>query len=200
MITVKLKHLRISPRKVRLATGLIKGLGVKEAENQLKFLAKRSAAPVLKLLNSAIANALKDQNLSKENLYVSAVKVDGGPSLKRWRARAMGRAASILKRTSHITLTLKERDLSAMAAGETTEKKTPKPEKEAAVAVETEKKEARRPLSGVVERAETKTKSLPREKKFAPKKPYQKDSRAKKRFFSRQTFGNAKKVFRRKSI
>ena len=105
-IIAKLKHLRISPRKVRLVTDLIKGLSVKEAEQQLAFNPRRASRPVLKLLRSAIANAKNNFNLTKEGLYVSNIRVDQGPSLKRWRARAMGKGASILKRTSHILLVL----------------------------------------------------------------------------------------------
>jgi len=193
MITVRLRHLRISPRKVRLTTDLIKGLSEKEAESQLKFLAKRSAKPVLKLLNSAVANALKNQSSSRENLYISGVRVDGGPSLKRWRARAMGRAASILKRTSHITLTLGEKDF---PAAKVSKKETVKQEEKAAP----ERKEAKRPLTQIVGKVETKSKILPRKKSFIPKKPHQDESQSKIKFFSRQTFGNAKKIFRRKSI
>ena len=109
MITAKLKHLKIAPRKVRLAADLIRGMSVIEAQAQLKFLSKRAAHPVLKLLNSALANAEHNFNLSKENLYISKITVDAGPSLKRWLPRAMGRATPILKRTSHITLILEER-------------------------------------------------------------------------------------------
>lgn len=109
MVTAKLKYLRISPRKVRLVANLIKGMDVVEARSQLTFLPKRAASMILKLLNSALANAEHNFNLSKENLYISKIIVDPGPSLKRWLPRAMGRATSILKRTSHITLILDER-------------------------------------------------------------------------------------------
>lgn len=110
-IKAQLKHLRISPRKVRLVVNLIKGLSVESAEKQLKFCSKRAARPILKLLKSAAANAKHNFNLTRKDLYVSKIAVDQGPSLKRWRARAMGRAAPILKRTSHVILFLETREL-----------------------------------------------------------------------------------------
>ena len=94
---------RQSPRKVRLVTDLIKGKGVTEATEQLKFLPKRAAAPVFKLLQSAVANA----GGRAEKLMVSEIRVDAGTTLKRMRPRARGSAARINKRTSHIYLTLK---------------------------------------------------------------------------------------------
>lgn len=109
MIKAKLSNLRISPRKVRLVAGLIRGKMVNEAKNQLVFLTKRSAEPVLKLLNSAIANAKNNEKLNEENLIVSEIFVDGGPVLKRSMPRAFGRAATILKRTSHVTIVLEEK-------------------------------------------------------------------------------------------
>ena len=114
LFKAKLRHLRISPRKVRLIANLIKGLTVRQAEIQLKFSTKRSASSMLKLLKSAIANAENDGKASKENLFVSNVTVDKGPTLKRWRPRAMGRASSIMKRTSHVTLTLDQKGKSTV--------------------------------------------------------------------------------------
>jgi len=99
----QLNYLRISPRKVRLAANLIRGLSVVEAEQQLRFCAKRAAEPVLKLLKSAVANAN-----NAPDLYVSEIKVNAGPTLKRWRARARGVAAMIRKRTSHIIIILEQ--------------------------------------------------------------------------------------------
>lgn len=105
-ISVKLRYLRMSPRKVRLVIDVIRGLTAREAEVRLQFLPKAAAQPVLKLLRSAMANAEHNHKLSVDALRVSHVTVDGGPTLKRFRARAQGRAADIRKRTSHITLTL----------------------------------------------------------------------------------------------
>lgn len=106
--TARLKYLRIAPRKTRLVADMIRGLTVVQAEQQLRFLAKRAASPMEKLLKSAVANAENNAKMVKDNLYISQIIVDEGPTLKRWRARARGSAAEILKRTSHITLTLKE--------------------------------------------------------------------------------------------
>lgn len=105
-VKAQLKYLKIAPRKVRLVANLVKGLSVDEAENQLKFLAKRSAGQILKLLKSAVANAAHNFNLDKNNLYIKKIAVDGGPMSKRWLPRAMGRATPIQKKTSHITLIL----------------------------------------------------------------------------------------------
>lgn len=101
----QLNYLRISPRKVRLAADLIRGLSVIEAEQQLRFCAKRAAEPLLKLLRSAVANAN-----NAPDLYVSEIKVNPGPTLKRWRPRARGMAAMIRKRTSHIIIILEAWD------------------------------------------------------------------------------------------
>lgn len=107
-VTAKLNNLRKAPRKVRLVANLVKGMTVVQAENELKFSVKDSAQPVLKLLRSAIANANHNFHLDKNNLYIAKAVVDNGPNLKRWRPRAFGRAAGILKRTSHITIVLSE--------------------------------------------------------------------------------------------
>lgn len=109
-VRAELNYLRISPRKVRLVSGLIRGLLLKDAEAQLRFLPKRASLPLLKLLKSAAANAEHNFNLEKRGLVVSEIRVDQGPVLKRFRARAFGRAAQILKRTSHITLVLESRE------------------------------------------------------------------------------------------
>ena len=107
-VKASLKYLRISPRKVRLVANLIKNLPVKEAENQLNFLNKRSTEPVLKLLKSAVQNAKHNFNLSEDRLYVAEIRVDEGPALKRWMPRAQGAASPIRKRSSHVSIVLKE--------------------------------------------------------------------------------------------
>lgn len=103
-----LRYLRIAPRKVRLIANLIRGMDVDKAELELKHFARRPAEPLLKLLKSAVANAKHNFQLG-EGLYVKQVLVDEGPPLKRFRARAFGRAAPIKKRTSHISITLDTR-------------------------------------------------------------------------------------------
>ena len=107
-VQAHLRNLRISPRKVRLIADVIRGMNVSNAKIQLEFINKKSSQPVLKLLNSAIANAKHNFNLSEDNLYISKIFVNEGTTLKRWIPRAMGRASSINKRTSHITIALDE--------------------------------------------------------------------------------------------
>jgi large subunit ribosomal protein L22 len=102
------KYIRISPQKVRLVADLVRGKKIQEAESTLLFTRKYASGIIGKVLNSAIANAKQNPNIDDSILYVKAVFVDQGPSLKRWRARAQGRAASIKKRMSHITVILDE--------------------------------------------------------------------------------------------
>lgn len=109
-VKAQLNNLRIAPRKVRLVSELIKGLPVMKAVSQLAFSKKRSALPIMKLVNSAAANASNNFKLDKDYLYVKDIKVDEGPALKRYMPRARGRAALIKKRTSHITLVLGGKD------------------------------------------------------------------------------------------
>lgn len=104
----KLRYARISPRKVRLVTDLIRGKKVSDALNILTFSRKKSAKVLFDLVKSAVANAESTKNMDVDNLFVSSVFVDGGPTMKRFLPRAMGRATAILKRTSHITVVLKE--------------------------------------------------------------------------------------------
>ncbi len=108
-IQVSLKNYRRSARKVREIVPVIKGLTVEEALEQLAFIDKAAAYDLKKLLLSGIATAENDFNLSKENLLLSNVMVQEGKTLKRWRARAYGRAAQILKRTCHILLTIEDK-------------------------------------------------------------------------------------------
>jgi large subunit ribosomal protein L22 len=98
----------MSPRKVRLVVDAIRGMSVTAAETKLTFLPKLAATPVHKLLRSAIANADHNFHLKQEDLYIKTIVADGGPTLKRSRARAFGRAAPIRKRTTHITLVLSD--------------------------------------------------------------------------------------------
>ncbi len=104
-----IKHLRISARKVRLAADFIKGLDVIEAREQLRFSTKSINRPILKLLNSAIANGEKNHEMDKNNLYIKDVIINEGATLKRFQPRAFGRAGTIRKRSSHVTLVLAEK-------------------------------------------------------------------------------------------
>jgi large subunit ribosomal protein L22 len=98
----------MSPQKVRLVVDLVRGKKVEEARQILQFTRKFAAGPVGKVLDSALANAKQNPNIDENILLVKEIFVDQGPSLKRWRARAQGRAAAIKKRTSHITVVLEE--------------------------------------------------------------------------------------------
>jgi len=104
--TAQLNSLRISPRKVRLVTDVIKGLPVERARQELKFSAKDAARPVLKLLESAVANAVHNHHLKPETLVVKHTAVNGGSILYRWMPRAMGRATPLRKRTAHVSMVL----------------------------------------------------------------------------------------------
>lgn len=105
-VTVKLRHLRIAPRKIRLVADIIRGQRVGEAETKLEFTRKKAAKPLRKLLHSAIVSAEHDFQLNKSDLFVSRIFVDEGPKIKRWRPAARGRSLPIQKKTSHITLVL----------------------------------------------------------------------------------------------
>ncbi|MBI4132042.1 MAG: 50S ribosomal protein L22 [Candidatus Sungbacteria bacterium] len=112
-IRSELNHLRMSPRKVRLVADAIRGKRLPEAEATLRFLARRAAGPLAKLLASAAADARQNFQISSPDaLVVSRITVDAGPTLKRSRPRAMGRAFPIRKRTSRIVLVLESRDTS----------------------------------------------------------------------------------------
>jgi large subunit ribosomal protein L22 len=108
--TVKLRHLHITPDKVRLVANLIKRMPANEAEAQLMILPKRAAEPVLKLLKSGIANMVNNRKADIEKLVIESITVDEGPTFKRFLPRSMGRATPLLKRTSHVTIVLKEVD------------------------------------------------------------------------------------------
>ena len=110
MISARLNYLKISPRKVRLAAALLRGLTAKEAEQQLAYLNKKSARPLLKLLRSAIANAKNNFKLKEDNLYIKELKVNEGPALKRWMPKAFGQATPVRKQSSHLTLILVDKN------------------------------------------------------------------------------------------
>ncbi len=104
-----LKYARIAPRKVKIVIDLIRNKPVAEAMGILKNTPKAASELLIKLLNSAIANAENNFGLSADTLYVSEAYANEGPTLKRIRPRAQGRAFRIRKRTSHITLVVKEK-------------------------------------------------------------------------------------------
>lgn len=102
------RYVRISPTKVRLVTRAVGGKKVSEALDVLKFVPKKAALLVSKVIHSAMANAAQNPKIDVDTLYVKKIFVDDGPRLKRWRPRAMGRANRIIKRMSHITVVLDE--------------------------------------------------------------------------------------------
>lgn len=117
------KFVRISPRKVRYVIDLIRSKTVPQAQGILNGSPRRAGEIIQKLLNQAIDAAEKNSQVSAKDLIVSKITADGGPSMKRFRAASMGRASTIVKRTSHIQLEL---DLSRRAAIQATQKKAVK--------------------------------------------------------------------------
>ncbi len=105
-----LRYIRISSQKTRLVIDMIRGMDVSKAKVVLDFTPKKAAKIVKKVLSSAVANAIENHGMKKENLYISKIYVDQGPTLKRMKPRARGRADKIKKRTSHITIYISQRE------------------------------------------------------------------------------------------
>ena len=99
-------YVRVAPRKARLVADQVRGLTVPEARTLLDFSARGAARDIGKLIASAAANAENNHELVAEDMRIAEINVDEGPTLKRWRARARGRAARIEKRTSHVSVAL----------------------------------------------------------------------------------------------
>ena len=108
MATARLRNLRIAPRKARIIADLVRGKDVSTAINTLRFMNKSGSREFFKLIVSAVANAEDKGEVDIDRLVVSKVMVDQGPTLKRWRPRAMGRANRIEKKTSHIFVEVAE--------------------------------------------------------------------------------------------
>jgi large subunit ribosomal protein L22 len=107
------RYIHVSPRKLRLVANLIRQTPVDVALEQLRFSSKNAALPLSKAINSAVANAVHNFNLNKEDLFVKAVTIDQGPVFKRYAPRAQGRAFVERKRTSHINVVLESRTQTA---------------------------------------------------------------------------------------
>ena len=103
------RHVRISSRKAKLVADLIRGKKVEEALAILKLTPKGASPIIEKVVNSAVANAENNHELDKEKLYIAEVYANQGPTMKRFRPRAQGRASKILKRTSHIGVVVREK-------------------------------------------------------------------------------------------
>src|SRR5664280_3519561 len=108
-VRAQAKYVRVAPRKAREVADLIRGKSVAEARSTLFFANRNAARVVARVLNSAVANAENNNSLAADDLYVKEAFVDEGPTLKRWKFRAMGRVNRTRKRSSHITVTVDER-------------------------------------------------------------------------------------------
>jgi len=108
-VQAKAKYIRIAPRKTRLIVDAVRGLDVTEAMNRLAIISKRGARPIVKVIASALANAEHNLSCKRKNLFVKEIRVDDGPAFSRWMPKAFGRATPLLKKTSHVTVTLEEK-------------------------------------------------------------------------------------------
>ncbi|MFA5746676.1 MAG: 50S ribosomal protein L22 [Candidatus Paceibacterota bacterium] len=166
LVSAKLSYLRISPRKARLVADLIRGKSVEEAQSILSFTIKRAASPLLKLLNSAAANAKNNFHLDPKELYVAKIWVNEAATYKRVMPRSRGNANEIKKRTCHVDLILAKKGERAEAV------------QEAEVVAKEDKKQADKPAEE--KRAEKKTRSAAKPKKEAAKeKPAKKSKKSK---------------------
>lgn len=100
------RFVRISPRKIRLIMDQVRGRKIEEALSILSFAPQKGAPILKKLINSAVANAEQNSDVEVDSLHIKRVYADEGPTLKRWRPRALGRASRIRKRSSHLTVIL----------------------------------------------------------------------------------------------
>ncbi len=123
----QVRYLRMTPMKCRRVVDLVRGMDVQQALDQLRFQPQAASEPVAKVVASAVANAEHNRQLDRTRLYISQAYVDEGPTLKRFRPRAQGRAYRIRKRTSHITVVVSVRpDDGRAPAAVTTKKATTK--------------------------------------------------------------------------
>ena len=110
VVRASARYMRIAPRKARLVADQVRGLSVPEARTLLDFSGRGAARDIAKLIASAAANAENNHELVAEDMRIAEIQVDEGPTLKRWRARARGRASRIEKRTSHVSVALTPTD------------------------------------------------------------------------------------------
>ena len=106
VVRASARYMRVAPRKARLVADQVRGLSVPEARTLLDFSGRGAARDIAKLIASAAANAENNHELVAEDMRIAEIQVDEGPTLKRWRARARGRATRIEKRTSHVSVAL----------------------------------------------------------------------------------------------
>lgn len=124
-VKAKASYIRMSPRKVRLATALVRGKKVTEALDQLNFLNKVASVPVRKVIASALANAIHNYELKEDNLFIKEIRVDQAGTLSRWLPRAHGRATPLRKRMSHIKVVLAEINDSGTRVGKKSKVEAP---------------------------------------------------------------------------
>lgn len=120
------KYLRVSPRKLRLVADTVRDSSVEKALVELKFLKKRAALTLAKVIRQAVTNAVNNKNLNESGLKIKSLEIEEGPVMKRWRAISRGRAHRIFKRTSHIKVILEGEEAEKK---KTTEKKETKGKK-----------------------------------------------------------------------
>jgi ribosomal protein L22 len=106
VVRAKARFVRTAPRKIRLVADQVRGLPVMEAQSLLQFSTRGAARDIAKLIESAMANAESNHDLVGEDMVIAEINVDEGPILKRWRARARGRATRIERKTSHVSVAL----------------------------------------------------------------------------------------------
>lgn len=158
MVKAELKNYRQSPRKVRLVADLIRGKKADDALTLLTFTAKRASDPIKKLLDSAIANAKHNFDIPVEELFVKEIRVDEGPTLKRWRARAFGRASGIKKRTSRVLINLDRIEVKKVSSEAIKESITEKTENKKTITEKTSTKKAAPKTEKTTETTKAKTK------------------------------------------
>lgn len=192
-VKASLNNLRIAPRKVRLLADLVRGLEVNKALDQIAFSYKKSAEPVAKLIKSAIANAIHNYDLDKNNLFIKEIRVDEGKTLKRWMPKAHGRATPIRKRSSHITLILGE--LKDSGVKQAKKQTIEAPVDLSAIAKKGEDKKVKKETS----KKETKTADKTEEKGKVINDPRMEGRRGHAKLEGGTEKGFIKKVFQRKS-
>ena len=175
------KWVRITPRKARLVVEHIRGRSVPEARTMLAFSERAAAREIDKLLRSAVANAEANHNLIGDDLVVKTAYVDEGPTIKRWRPRARGRAAQIRKHMCHITITLAPATTATVTrapAPEAPVEEKPKraPRRKAAPKAKTEAKPEAKPKADAKPKAEAKPKASTTRKRAPAKKKEESDS------------------------
>jgi len=178
-VKAKGKYFKISPKKMRLVADLIRGMDAKKALEYLNFVQKKASPMIKKVLASAVANAEHDFEIDKDNLFIKEIMVNEGPTLKRWKPRAFGRAGRIRKRSSHLEIILEEK----VAGKHIIKKKSELKEPEIKLVSEIKKEEQRK---------KKETEKFPKsfEKQAEKKDLHRKESQIK----------GLKNIFRRKSI